>query len=81
MDLDAITDDDAGTLYVDHDDGERGSEGPFYVVYADADAAERWGYRCSNCGTVDNAMDTMGRIVCNQCPNVRKPEEWDAAHE
>ena len=81
MELEAITDDDAGTLYVDHDDGERGSEEPFYVVYADADAAERWGYHCGNCGTVDNAMDTMGRIVCNQCPNVRKPDEWDAAHE
>jgi len=81
MDLEAMTVDSEGTLYVDHDDAERGSEGPFYAVYSTTDASDRWGYFCSACGTVDNAMDTMGRIVCNQCPNVRKPDEWDAAHE
>ncbi|MFD1642130.1 DUF5816 domain-containing protein [Halohasta litorea] len=81
MDLEAMTVDAEGTLYVDRDDAERGSEGPFYTVYATDDASERWGYLCSACETVDNAMDTMGRIVCNQCPNVRKPDEWDAAHE
>ncbi|MFB6211740.1 MAG: DUF5816 domain-containing protein, partial [Halobacteriales archaeon] len=37
--------------------------------------------RCGNCETLNNAMDTMGRIVCNECGNTRKPEEWDAAHE
>ena len=81
MDLETITVESEGTLYVDRGDGERGAEGPCFAVYSSQDAAERWGYFCSSCETVDNAMDTMGRIVCNQCPNVRKPEEWDAAHE
>ena len=81
MDLEAMTVESEGTLYVDHDDAERGSEGPFYAVYSTESASDRWGYFCSACGTVDNAMDTMGRIVCNQCLNVRKPDEWDAAHE
>ena len=81
MDLEAMTVDAEGTLYVDREDGERGSEGPFYAVYSTESASDRWGYFCSACETVDNAMDTMGRIVCNQCPNVRKPDEWDAAHE
>jgi len=26
-------------------------------------------------------MDTMGRIQCTECGNLRKPDEWDAAHE
>ncbi|WP_245626069.1 DUF5816 domain-containing protein, partial [Haloparvum sedimenti] len=39
------------------------------------------GFYCGNCGSLDTAMDTMGRIECNECGNIRKPEEWDAAHE
>jgi len=81
MNLEAHASAGDGTLYVDRADAERGAKGPFYVVYADPDADSRWGYFCSNCDTVDTAMDTMGRIECNGCGNVRKPDEWDAAHE
>jgi len=69
------------TVYVDTGDGRTGSEGPFFVAYVDEDGADPYGYLCSNCETFDNAMDPMGRIVCNECGNVRKPDEWDAAHE
>lgn len=81
MELEELADHSEGPLYVDRQDTERGSEGPFYTVYSTPDATERWGYVCSACESLDNAMDTMGRIVCNDCPNVRKPDEWDAAHE
>ena len=73
---------DAGeTLYVADDEGERGSKGEFLVVYRTPARGSRYGYYCTNCETVDNAMDSMGRIVCNVCGNLRKPDEWDAAHE
>lgn len=75
-----VTDEDE-TVYVASDETERGSKGPFYVVYKDEAYTVRWGFRCSNCETLNNAMDTMGRIVCNECGNTRKPDEWDAAHE
>jgi len=81
MNLETHTTAAGETLYVDRTDAERGSKGPFFVVYAGENAEIRWGYLCDNCETVDNAMDTMGRIECNACGNVRKPEEWDAAHE
>jgi hypothetical protein len=81
MTLETTTTDGGGTVYVDRSARERGSKGPFLVVYTDRDAETRWGYRCSNCETFDNAMDTMGRIECNTCGNIRKPDEWDAAHE
>lgn len=68
-------------LYVACDEAERGSEGPFYVVYAADTRGTRWGYFCANCETFDNAMDAMGRVQCNVCSNFRRPEEWDAAHE
>jgi len=69
------------TVYVAEDEGVVGSKGPFYAVYANPERERRYGFLCSACGTLDNAMDTMGRIVCNECGNTRKPEEWDAAHE
>lgn len=68
-------------LYVNHREGRRGSKGPFYVVYTDERAETRWGFFCENCETTDTAVDAMGRIQCNECHNVTKAEEWDAAHE
>ncbi|MFB6172040.1 MAG: DUF5816 domain-containing protein [Haloarculaceae archaeon] len=79
-DLDARTGPDGTTLYTGRE-AERGNKGPFLVVYADPDRERRWGYFCTNCQTFDNAMDAMGRVQCNVCSNVKKPDEWDAAHE
>jgi hypothetical protein len=81
MQLEAAETTAGDTVYVDRNDVERGSKGPFYVVYVTPDREVRWGYRCGNCGSFDTAMDTMGRVECNDCRNVRKPDEWDAAHE
>ena len=72
---------DGEPLYVDTSDWERGSKGPFFVVYRDVEATVRWGFLCGNCEQFDNAMDAMGRVQCNVCDNVKKPDEWDAAHE
>lgn len=69
------------TVYIDADEVLIGSKDPFHPAYADADGSDPWGYYCAACGSVDTAMDTMGRIVCNDCGNTRRPEEWDAAHE
>ena len=71
----------AGTLHVNRTSGRNGSKGPFFRAYRDEAGDDRWGYLCGNCETADNAVDTMGRIECNRCGNIRKPEEWDAAHE
>lgn len=73
--------DDGRTVYVDPADGERGSNGAFLVAYETPDRDRRFGWFCTNCESVDNAMDAMGRIVCNRCENYRKATEWDAAHE
>jgi hypothetical protein len=62
-------------------EAERGNKAPFYVVYADPDRERRWGFYCANCETFDNAVDSMGRIQCNECSNYKKADEWDAAHE
>ncbi|MFB6172866.1 MAG: GNAT family N-acetyltransferase [Haloarculaceae archaeon] len=67
-------------LFVDHADHERGSEGPFAVVYADSNRERRYGYYCTNCGSLVTTMDAMGRMECPDCGNRRKPMRWDAAY-
>ena len=81
VELDPVETPDGQTVYVDRTETLRGAKGPFFVVYTTPDHDQRWGYYCSNCESTDNAMDTMGRIECNVCGNIRKPDEWDAAHE
>ena len=81
MQLEAIRTAEGETIYVDRTTGERGSKGPFFVAYVSEAGEQRWGFLCGNCETVDNAMDTMGRIECNVCGNLKKADEWDAAHE
>lgn len=67
-------------LYVNEKQVERGSKGPFLTAYTDPDFDEehKYGYYCANCETLDNAMDTMGRVKCNECGNLRKATRWDA---
>ncbi|PSP76064.1 GNAT family N-acetyltransferase [Halobacteriales archaeon QS_1_68_20] len=67
-------------MYVDRSNPTRGKEGPFYPVYRSEDGSHRYGWFCSNCETVDNSEDTMGRIVCNVCENVHKADRWDASY-
>jgi ribosomal protein S18 acetylase RimI-like enzyme len=78
--LQPYTTDEGETVYVDHDDADRGSLAPFHVVYLDESRSEKYGYHCGKCDTLANAMDAMGRIECQQCANSRKPSRWDAAY-
>ncbi|WP_247728569.1 DUF5816 domain-containing protein [Halovivax limisalsi] len=79
--MEAISTAEGETVYVAASEGDRGSEAPFFVVYESARGDERYGWFCANCEGTDVAMDSMGRIQCNRCGNLRKPTEWDAAHE
>jgi len=72
--------DDGESLYINHDTAEQGSLSPFRVVYTDVKASSIYGYWCSKCGNLANAMDPMGRIQCDTCGNTRKPTRWDAAY-
>ncbi|MFB6184384.1 MAG: GNAT family N-acetyltransferase [Haloarculaceae archaeon] len=78
--METVSLDDGTVVYVSHEETDTGSLGPFRVVYADVDGEEKYGYYCTNCETLANAMDAMGRIECNNCGNVRKPTRWDAAY-
>ncbi|MFB6119045.1 GNAT family N-acetyltransferase [Halosegnis sp.] len=71
---------DGRQLYVDRSDSDRGSKGPFRVVYSDEDREDAYGYLCDNCQSLVVAMDSMGKMECESCGNVRKPTRWDATY-
>jgi len=70
----------AGELFVNFSEGERGSKAPFYAAYRTDDLQEKYGWYCSNCDSVSTAMDSMGRVECNDCGNSRKATRWDASY-
>lgn len=79
-DIESVPTNNGSDVYIDYDDAERGSVAPFLVAYNDTERTERYGYFCSNCDSLDIAMDAMGRAECNQCGNQRKATRWDAAY-
>jgi hypothetical protein len=79
--MEARTNSTGQTLYIDSTTREKGSKDAFYIVYSSQQRKEQWGFFCSNCESFDTAVDSMGRIQCNNCSNIHKAEEWDAAHE
>jgi len=79
--MNSVTTAEGETVYVSRSEGDRGSKAPFFVAYVTPDRERKYGWLCGNCESLDTAMDTMGRIECTDCGNLRKPTEWDAAHE
>lgn len=71
---------DGETLYVSYAEMDRGSKAPFYSAYEGESGSTRYGWFCGNCDSLDNAMDTMGRVECNSCGNARKATRWDASY-
>ncbi|ELY89768.1 GNAT family N-acetyltransferase [Natrinema altunense] len=71
---------DGRTLYVSYGEATRGTRAPFYTAYESPDRHELYAWFCGNCDSIDNAMDAMGRIECNECGNRRKATRWDASY-
>ena len=69
-----------GTVFVSYGEANRGSKAPFYTVYRNEAGSQRYGWFCGNCNSLDAAMDSMGRIECNECGNRRKATRWDASY-
>jgi len=68
------------TRYVDTEEEIPGDDGRFYVVYTDENYEEQYGFYCSNCGTFTDSVDGQGTIVCEECGNVHRPDDWDMSY-
>lgn len=74
---------DGERVYIDRDDEESGTEDAFFVTYTDEAHTERFGYYCSNCGSLDVSVDDMDRMRCGECGNAhatRSSEEYDDSY-
>jgi ribosomal protein S18 acetylase RimI-like enzyme len=78
--LRSIVTDDGSVVYVDRTDEEVGSDAPFNIVLEDPEGETHYGYFCTNCDELANAMSANGRIKCAKCGNTRKPTRWDASY-
>jgi ribosomal protein S18 acetylase RimI-like enzyme len=78
--VEQITGPESRELFVTFSEAERGLRAPFYPVFGTRELADRYGWFCGDCESVDNTMDAMGRIVCNSCGNKRKATRWDASY-
>lgn len=77
------TTEDGQQVYLDREDPESGTDGPFLLVYTDEEHTERFGYYCGNCGSLDTAVDDMDRIECGDCANThasRSDEAYDDSY-
>ncbi|ALG82539.1 DUF5816 domain-containing protein [Halanaeroarchaeum sulfurireducens] len=75
--MERVSADDGSTVYVADDEWISGQVGPFFATYRSQDRSRKYGWYCDHCDSIDTAMDTMGRLKCNECGNLRKPEGWD----
>jgi ribosomal protein S18 acetylase RimI-like enzyme len=66
--------------YVDSDESIPGDENPFFIVFETEAREDRFGFYCSNCGTFTDSVDGQGKVVCEECGNFHKPDEWDASY-
>ncbi|QSW98077.1 GNAT family N-acetyltransferase [Haloterrigena alkaliphila] len=71
---------DGETVFVNYGEASRGAKAPFYGAYETADGEELYAWYCGYCDSLENSMDTMGRIECNVCGNRRKATRWDASY-
>lgn len=78
--LETVTGPDGQDLTVNYSEGDRGTKAPFFPTYMSDDLEERYGFLCGNCNSLDNNMDSMGRIVCGNCENSRKATRWDGSY-
>lgn len=71
---DTATADDGQTVYLG-DEVSQGTEGGFVSTYSDENRTEEYGYYCTNCGSTEVSMDSMERLDCQNCGNVRRPDD------
>ena len=75
--------DDGTEVYLDRETIESGVKGPFVAAYTDAERTERYGYLCSNCGSLDTVVGEAERIECADCANThaeRSAEAYDDSY-
>jgi len=71
---------DGETRSLDPHETISGDKGELLFVFATPDHEEHFGFYCTNCGTFTDAVDSHGTVVCENCGNEHRPDEWDGSY-
>lgn len=71
---------DGETRYIDPTKTISGNEGQMLLVFEGQAREEHYGFYCTNCGTYTDSVDGQGTVVCENCGNEHRPEEWDGSY-
>lgn len=71
---------DGQTRYLEPEESISGDEGEFLFVFAEESRTDRFGFYCTNCGTFTDSVDGQGTVICEECGNEHRPEEWDDSY-
>ena len=72
------TTDEGQEVYINRDEIDSGTEGPFFTAYTSEEYTEQFGYYCGNCGSLDTVMDNMERVECSECGNTHAERSGEA---
>lgn len=72
------TTEDGETVYLNLEETKSGTEHPFFVTYSDEAEENRYGYYCSNCGSLKTTRDAQDHIECTECGNVHTPKSAES---
>lgn len=65
---------------VDEEDTVPGTEAPFFGIGDSDGDGPRWGFLCTECGSVDVSADGLDRLICGECGNTHLADQWDEAY-
>lgn len=68
------------TRYLDAQAAVAGDKAQMLPVFTDESHEDHYGYYCTNCGTFTDSVDGQGKIVCENCGNEHRPEDWDESY-
>lgn len=68
------------TLFLDLQEPLSGEEGQMLLAFQDEAQEDHYGFYCTNCGTFTDSVDGQGKIVCENCGNEHRPEDWDDSY-
>jgi len=71
---------DGETRYIGPEESISAEEAEMLPVFEDEDREEQFGFYCTNCGTFTSSPGGLGTIVCENCGNEHRPEDWDESY-
>lgn len=71
---------DGETRYLDPEDPLSGTDNQILPVYEDSAHEDSFGFFCTNCDSYTDSYSSQGMILCDNCGNEHRPDQWDESY-